>query len=204
MLTGAILAVAAQTPVSRTVKSLHRRDLRPIPMLSLLTLGRLELVQDGVPLLPRRRKELALLAYLVRRAPRPVSRNELAALLWGERGEARAKQSLRQALSELRQALGDRLEITAEAVRLAEDSILLDVRQFEAAVRTEQPEQAVALWQGDFLAGTEDLGEERFRTWLEQERAGLRTQLAWAQEQLVATAQARGDWKAAIRHATAS
>jgi DNA-binding SARP family transcriptional activator len=42
-----------------------------------------------------RRKDLGLLAYLARKAPHPVSRAELADLLWEDRDEARARQSLR-------------------------------------------------------------------------------------------------------------
>ena len=50
--------------------------------MQLTTLGHLELRSGGQALLPRRRKELTLLAVLAQRAPAPISRSELAALLW--------------------------------------------------------------------------------------------------------------------------
>src|SRR5947208_1625672 len=51
------------------------------------------------------RKSQALLAYLAL-APRGTRpRDELASLLWGDTGEAQARQSLRKALSGLRRSL---------------------------------------------------------------------------------------------------
>jgi DNA-binding SARP family transcriptional activator len=61
----------------------------------LVTLGQLRLVEAGdAERLPGRRKELVMLAFVARRAPRDVSREELAALLWGERADDRARHSL--------------------------------------------------------------------------------------------------------------
>ena len=51
-------------------------------------------------------KPLALLAYLMLE-PRPHTREALAGLLWGESPEAEARASLRQALKQLRDVLGD-------------------------------------------------------------------------------------------------
>jgi hypothetical protein len=78
-------------------------------MLHLRTLGELRLEGTAAPALSSRRKELVLLAYLARRSPRPLARMEAAALLWPERDERRARQSLRQALLELRHLVGDGL-----------------------------------------------------------------------------------------------
>ncbi|MEK6689456.1 MAG: AAA family ATPase [Gemmatimonadota bacterium] len=168
----------------------------PVPIL--LTLGGIELSGGEAPLLPRRRKELVLLAYLARRTPRPVTRGELATLLWGDRDESRARHSLRQALSELRAELGDILEITPDAVRLAPDRIGFDIRDFEKAIADGRPEDAAALWRGDFLAGCEDLGTEELRAWIEQERVGLRRQLAWIYRRLVDRTRGAGDWRTAL------
>ncbi|MGH7527621.1 MAG: winged helix-turn-helix domain-containing protein, partial [Gemmatimonadales bacterium] len=74
-------------------------------MILLRTLGELR-VEGAETTLSRRRKELALLAYLARQADRAVPRAELASLLWEERDDARARQSLRQALLELKRVLG--------------------------------------------------------------------------------------------------
>src|SRR6187401_1954190 len=87
-------------------------------MWSLVTLGSLQLVdvRSGADCLPGRRKELVLLAFLSRRAPRLVPRAVLAELLWGDKHEDRARASLRQALSQLRRTLGDSLDVQTDGV----------------------------------------------------------------------------------------
>lgn len=60
----------------------------------------------GRDVLPRARKVRALLAVLALRAPEPVAREQLTALLWSRRNEPQARASLRQALHELQDALG--------------------------------------------------------------------------------------------------
>ena len=192
-----MLANAPQTTVSSCVKPSRRKDLRsPVP--TLRSFGGIELIRGGTPILPRRRKELVLLVFLARRSPRGVTRAELAALLWGHRDESRARHSLRQSLSELKAELGDSLEITSETVRLTPGTIELDLAAFETAADAGREEEAAKFWRGDFLAGCEDLGAEELRTWIEQERAGLRAQLARVYLRLVDRARAAGDWRGAI------
>src|SRR5215203_1857177 len=89
-------------------------SIRPDDMLHLFALGELRLETDAGVVLSRRRKPLVLLVFLARRAPRPASRVELAALLWGERPDAKARQSLRQALLDLHHLVGDRLKVANE------------------------------------------------------------------------------------------
>ena len=103
----------------------------PEPSFVLTTLGELRLEGTAGSVLSGRRKELVLLAYLARRAPRPVSRDELAALLWGERDEEKARQSLRQALHQLRQALGSAIDVTNDKVRIADGAVALDATLLE-------------------------------------------------------------------------
>ena len=62
---------------------------------------------DGHDLLPRTRKARAVLAVLALAAPRPVLRAELSSLLWSRRQAEQARGSLRQAVHELRQSLGE-------------------------------------------------------------------------------------------------
>lgn len=164
--------------------------------LSLSTLGELRLTLDGSIVLHGRRKELILLVFLARRSPRAVRREELAALLWGERDDARARQSLRQALVQLRRAVGAVLEIGPE-VRLSDAGVELDAARFERLVGEDRFAEAVAEWRGDFLPGAEDVGGESFRAWLEAEREGLRQRFVWALERLVAQAAELGDWPCA-------
>ncbi len=67
-------------------------------MLLLRKLGTLELRGVDGPILVGRRKELSLLAYVARQAPKAVSRATLATLLWGDRDDQRARHMLCQAL----------------------------------------------------------------------------------------------------------
>ena len=59
---------------------------------------------DGVKLALPTRKDRLLLAYLALSPGRPQSRERLAGLLWGDRGEAQARDSLKQSLAGIRQA----------------------------------------------------------------------------------------------------
>ncbi|MBA4159060.1 MAG: winged helix-turn-helix domain-containing protein, partial [Gemmatimonadetes bacterium] len=143
-------------------------------MLYLQTLGELTLTAPSGEVLSTRRKELVLLAYLARSAPRAVPRAELAELLWGERVEERARHSLRQALLQLRRVVGEGLRVGNEQVLLASGTLEVDVIAFEAEIAAGRLREAVARWRGDFLAGAEDLGGEVYRGWVEAEREAVR------------------------------
>ena len=167
-------------------------------MIQLVTLGSLQLNGESGPLLAGRRKILALLACLVRRSPEPVRRAELAALLWNDRNETHAKQSLRQALAELRPILGDALLADADSVLVDADACRLDVRLFEDAVRLERWDEAAHMWGGDFLHNLDSVGGESWKVWVAAERATLRGHAATAFSALYAVAERRDDRKAAM------
>ncbi len=61
----------------------------------------------GRSYLPRNQKSRAVLAVLALASPRLVSRRQLTALLWSQRGHKQAIASVRQSVRELHQALGD-------------------------------------------------------------------------------------------------
>ena len=167
-------------------------------MVHLRTLGELRLEPAQSAALSSRRKELILLAYLARRGPRPLPRAEAAALLWPDRDERLARQSLRQALLELRQVVGEGLVVENETIRLEAGAVEVDAAVLERAIEAGQPAQAVAQWGGDFLAGAEDIGGEELRTWLEAERQGLRRRVATAFADLVEDARRRGAWREGV------
>lgn len=124
------------------------------------------------------KKTQALVAYLAL-APRPVSRVELASLLWGETGRTQAQQSLRQTLSVLRQALGragPALNADTQAVSLDRAALQVDAIGFETLVKKGDARalaDAAALYRGDLLAGL-DLDEAQFEEWLVTQRERLR------------------------------
>ncbi len=167
--------------------------------LRLVTLGTLRLVDAaGREVAPGHRKLLALVAYLARRAPRAVGREELAALMWGERREENARASLRQALFQLKRVLGDVLDVTPDSAMLRADGLVMDAAGLEAAVAAGQYRDAALSWHGEFLSGAEDAGGESFRTWLEGERARLRRLLVRALDELTTDATQRGAWAEAV------
>ena len=78
-------------------------------MLYLKLFGGFLLVDSqGQPIVIESAKSRALLAYLALNTGRQHDRSQLAALLWGEQSESRARHSLTQALSTLSQTLQDK------------------------------------------------------------------------------------------------
>jgi DNA-binding SARP family transcriptional activator/TolB-like protein len=161
-------------------------------MLQLRTLGELRLSGADGDVLAGRRKELVLLAYLARRSPRAVRREELIGLFWSERPDRHARQSLRQALLQLRRAVGEGLAVQAESVLVADGTVELDIAAFEADLVAGRLREAVRRWAGEFLVGADEVGGETYRAWLESEREGARRRLAAAFEQLVAAGAENG------------
>lgn len=167
-------------------------------MLLLRTLGELRLDGCSSARLSSPRKELTLLTYLARRAPKAVGRDKLAELLWGERDTAKARQSLRQALLELKRIIGEGLETGADRVGLVAGAVILDAVLFERDLAGKRWAEAIEHWRGDFLADIDDLGGEDFRIWLEAERENLRRGLRLALLRLVEESQRNGAWKQGI------
>jgi len=149
--------------------------------LNLRLLGRFEVrLGSGPPLAFATRKSQALLACLALRPGQPQTRERLAALLWGESDQARARQNLRQALTELRKTLKDNsgLLIGRDAVALEEGQFDCDVTTFEQLLAQGTPdalEQAIALYEGELLDGF-SLTDAAYEEWLHAERSRLRTQ----------------------------
>ncbi len=108
--------------------------------LTLSVLGELQVLIDGVPIsLFESDKVRALLAYLAVEADRSHRRETLVGLLWPDCSEGAARHNLRQALFNLRLALGDHtarppyLLITRDAIRFNRESdYSLDLDQFNA------------------------------------------------------------------------
>jgi TolB-like protein/DNA-binding SARP family transcriptional activator len=131
----------------------------------------------GAIVLPTR-KSRALLAYLALHPDQARSRESLACLLWSDRAERQAHNSLSQAVSALRKVLGDEtpppLRIEAESIAFITSAAEVDALAFERLVSAGRPEdldRAEALYQGDLLAGI-GVRDPVFEDWLgfEQER----------------------------------
>ncbi len=163
----------------------------------LRTLGQLELHDGDVQFLARRRKELVLVALLAHASPAPVARRDLMQLLWEDRDEARARHSLRQALSDIRRVFGDALELAPESAALAAGAVTLDAGEFLAACAEERWDDAIAAWQGEFCASGDEIGGARLSAWLQERRAALRSALTTACEQRCLAAERAGHWSKA-------
>jgi hypothetical protein len=147
--------------------------------MKLVTLGAPRLDGPDAPPSSARRKQLALLTYLARQENREATRSQLADLLWEDGDRARARHSLRQAISGLRPLLGDLLTTEGQHVRLSGE-LPLDLAELER----HHPDDAgsgptPAPAEEEFLAGFDDVGGERWRSWLRRERDAVRRRFRW-------------------------
>lgn len=156
--------------------------------------GRTSIVTDT-------RKATALLAYLAV-SGQPQRRAVLAALLWPETDEQKARGALRRTLSVLRTALGDRwLEAEGETIDLDRAQVKVDVLEFRQALREGRLDDAVALYGGDFLAGFSLRDSPQFDDWQAAEADALRAAYGDALSGLAADAERSGDPATAIGYA---
>jgi len=196
-----------------------------MPQLSVSLLGALEvrLAERAITTFEYD-KVRALLAYLMVEADHPHRREALVGLLWPEHAERAARQSLSQALLVLRRAIADRtveppfLLITPQTLQFNRESdAWLDMARFTALVDTvhhhshvsliacesclPQLEEAVALYQGDFLAGFSLPDCPEFETWITLQRERLRQQALDALDQLADAYLHCGEYALALKHA---
>ena len=180
-------------------------ELRTLGTLSLLGLDSSEL--QTVLVQPKRVALLTYLAVVSRMGL--VRRDPLLGLFWPEHDEARARASLRQALYEFRQELGQEVLVTRgdDEVGLNWDVFWCDVSAFEAALAASDLELAVSLYRGSFLAGFSLRGSVEFDQWLEVERDRLARAYAGALEQLAEAATGTGQaqqaaewWRRLVEH----
>ena len=152
--------------------------LRAVMRMRLLgRFGLISLDGESTPIQLPTRKSGALLAYLGMSRDYTASREELAALLWGDCSEQQARQSLRQALALLRKEFGPSHLFTADnqVVRLDPALWSIDARDFEALARSQKAEnlaEAARLFAGDFLSGV-NIDEEAFEEWVSTQRTRL-------------------------------
>ncbi len=161
------------------------------------TLGTPTIEYQGSAIKVDTRKAIALLIYLAVEA-HPRSRDTVAALLWPEHDQSRARAALRRTLSVLHKALNGRyLAIERERLALSgSEAPWVDALEFlrllalrrthdhtekEVCAACLQPlAQAVALYQDDFLSGFTLRDSSSFEEWQLAQRQALRDDLALA------------------------
>jgi DNA-binding SARP family transcriptional activator/TolB-like protein len=145
---------------------------------------------------PRR---LAILAILARAGDRGVNRDRLAALLWGDVEEERARRNLNQALYALRQELGSEDAILGtRELRLNPELIEVDLTAFETARASGAFEEAAKLYGGPFLGDFHLPGVPEFERWVDDERSGIAADYRALLEAGAAAATARDDRGGAV------
>jgi DNA-binding SARP family transcriptional activator/predicted ATPase/Tfp pilus assembly protein PilF len=149
--------------------------------LELHLFGAPEICLQGQPVTGLSAKTVALLIYLAVTGE-AHKRSALAALLWGEVPEKRARANLRKAIQQLRSTFAQFITIERQSLALRRDaSIWIDVDEIERAVNTAQVsedgsafEDALDLYRGDFLEGVDVRHAPHFDSWLLAQRARLR------------------------------
>jgi predicted ATPase/DNA-binding SARP family transcriptional activator len=196
--------------------------------LALRLLGPPHIERDEAAISFSYNKVTALLVYLAIEASHAHNRQTLAGLLWSDASERSARQSLSQALTTLRGALGEREHAQNnghQPLLLADTETLMlnpaaiwgtDVAQFQAllaacdahehyAWRTcsacaERLQAAIRLYRGDFLAQFALRDGVLFEEWAQTLRERLRLQALGALERLAEYAEWRGDYASAIAY----
>jgi DNA-binding SARP family transcriptional activator len=192
--------------------------------LEIRLLGPFQVRLDGQPVTRFRADSVrALLAYLAMHRGLPLRRDALAGLLWPDEPDKVARDNLRQILSLLRTAIGDR-EATPPYLLISRATIAfnpesdhwLDVHAFSEAMATTQAHShrqleacaacairlagAVELYQEDLLAGF-SLPSALFEEWVVVEREHLHGQALEALGHLAAYHEAQGEYEEAGRYA---
>ena len=133
------------------------------------------LTHDGQDLTPRGRKARALLAILALTQTRRRSRPALQDKLWSDRGSEQGAASLRQTLTEIRGAFGERYRdclvsdmrgIGLDTDRVTIDLDTADLSEFAATV--EPP----------VLLEDIEVADEQFAHWLRNQRTGFEQRIA--------------------------
>jgi DNA-binding SARP family transcriptional activator/class 3 adenylate cyclase/tetratricopeptide (TPR) repeat protein len=184
--------------------------------LRLFLLGPFEVERDREPVTDlATAKVRALLAYLAIEAGylegqvRPHRREVLAGLLWPDWPERSARTNLRNALSILRKAIGDRdatppyLLITRETIQFntASDH-WIDVAKFSDLIRAGQTdvarlEEALALYRGPFLEGFSVGDSPVYEDWALIVRERLQRQVLAAFQRLIEHHEGNGEYRRA-------
>ena len=169
-------------------------------------------------------KTRALLAYLVIEADQPHRRDYLAEMLWPGKPEGEARKNLKQALANMRKAIGDRassspfLLASRKEIRFNGDSYSwIDVKEFgklldDVNSHTHQSltscdtctawlKQAVELYRGDYLEQFYLSDSAAFEEWVTAKREGFQRQMSDTLRKLTLIFEAKKDYGNARKYA---
>jgi len=177
-----------------------------VSKLQLILLGHFDcLLPSGERISLSMRKAEVLLAYLALAPGIRHPRERLLNLLWSDRGEEQARNSLRQCLSAIKKSLGDVADLVIQVdrttVRLIPDLVDVDALEFERLASDaglEALSNAAALYAGEFLEGI-SIRDAASQDWLEAERSRFKRQYIEILTNLGHTLLASRDLGAAIK-----
>jgi len=138
-------------------------------MISVRALGPLEVTVDGKPAPAELlwRHNVALLLYIARSPARRCTRDQAIGLLWPDKPQAAALQSLREAIRLLRRYIGkERLRTEADQLELAPGAIELDTDLLDRLIERRDWAGATPLVRGKFADGFGLDGSSAFEDWL--------------------------------------
>src|SRR5258708_17998614 len=192
--------------------------------LSLSLLGPFQASLDGKPLTNfDYNKVKALLGFLITEGDRPHTRESLVGMLWPDLPDTAARKNLSQALSNLRQVIGDRgttrpfLLVTHETIQFNFTADYdLDVATFSellascdahthrqvagCAACADRLRQATGLYRGDFLAHFFLADSTAFEEWAALKREAFSQQALRGLLNLTTYYERRGDHAQAARY----
>jgi TolB-like protein/DNA-binding SARP family transcriptional activator/Tfp pilus assembly protein PilF len=144
-------------------------------------------------------KDRALLAILALPPGTTHTRDKLASLLWSDRGDQQARDSLKHSLTRIRQcfesAMPPAIVADRQSVKLNPAAVTSDVAAFERLLVDGTPEaveQATELYRGDLLDGI-GVRDSAFEDWLLVERQRLRQRVEEALTELLVQTMAKGE-----------
>ena len=165
------------------------------------TLGHPEVRLPGGSPVELRTKDVALLVFLCVEGERTHTRSRLAALLWGESPEDRARHSLTQAIYRIHLKLGrDVLRVSKESVRWlaripCDAEVLLKGDPDHPLVN-----DALSIYAGPFVEGFDaGPGAEEFAEWADGRRPQLHKEALRLLEKRGRRAEEAGEWDRALR-----
>jgi DNA-binding SARP family transcriptional activator len=143
-------------------------------MIRLHTLGALDVTINGAaaPADLLWKKNIGLLLYLARAPKHRCTREQLIGLLWPDKDDGAARQSMREALRALRHYVGDdRLDSTGDVIQLRDGAVDLDTDRLEQLMKQRQWAQTTPLINGEFVEGFKIPDASGFEDWLTVERS---------------------------------
>jgi DNA-binding SARP family transcriptional activator len=148
-----------------------------------------------------RKKDVALLVYLCVEGTAVHPRGRLAALLWGDSSERRARHSLTQALGRLnRTAAAEVVAVGRDVVRCAPRVECDAVALLRGGMGAAEVDDEFSLYAGPFLEGFyAGRGAEEFHAWADRYRAELRNAALRLLDRAGEQAAAAGEWRRALR-----